>query len=404
MQLTKNKELEEKNLDFSLPSHIKEEVNNKWFYLYEWISPKDVKMSIERDFLKLLNIIWLPLAIVITLLGVIFLDSVFIFLFYWQFIFVVFIILLIYLLFSSIRKSYLFSKNAFLVLTDKYLLLNWKISNVENTKEILWKDIVKISKVFEENLFSESRIDKSKNELYKKVLSKLYSWYERIFKIMLKWNNKNMVWFGLLAWIFYTFYAILMCVIYFIWISFVWIVWIFITWINELILYKLWHEFTIINSLFLEIWRSSDNIKNEKDNLLNNLENAKKNEWKDWLLTNINDWITKINSSANNAINDSIMLKEKLFKSKHREIFNYWIYNNWIKKQVLEPLKEIYNLVKTNLDILVQTTDTVGKQILQTSDDSYKWVLNAQKVRLEMRIEELKKHLELINVYITKIS
>jgi hypothetical protein len=29
MQLIKNKELEEKNLDFSLPSNIKEEVNNK---------------------------------------------------------------------------------------------------------------------------------------------------------------------------------------------------------------------------------------------------------------------------------------------------------------------------------------------------------------------------------------
>jgi len=404
MQLTKNKELEEKNLDFSLPSHIKEEVNNKWFYLYEWISPKDVKMSIERDFLNLLNVLWIPLAIIIIVFGIVFLDSTFIFLFYLKFVFVVFLILLSFLFFSSLRKSYLFSKNAFLVLTDKYLLLNWKVSQIDKVNEELWKDINMISKVFEENIFSVSRMDKSKNELYKKVLSKLYKWYERIFKIMLKWNSKNMVWFGLLAWIFYTFYAILMCVIYFIWISFVWIVWIFITWINELILYKLWHEFTVINSLFLEIWRSSDSIKMEKDNLLNNLENAKKNDWKDWLLTNINDWITNINNSANVAINDSTILKEKLEKSKHKEMFNFWIYNNWIKKQVLEPLNEIYNLVKTNLDILVQTKDTVGKQILQTSDESYKWVLNAQKVRLEMRIEELKKHLDLIKVYITKIS
>lgn len=404
MQLIKNKELEEKNLDFSLPSNIKEEVNNKWFYLYEWISPKDVKMSIERDFLELLNIIWLPLSIIITILGVIFLDSVFIFLFYWQFIFVVFLILLIYLLFSSIIKSYLFSKNAFLVLTDKYLLLNWKIAKIENLKELFWKDIIKISKVFEEDLFSESRIDKSKSELYKKVLLKLYSWYVRIIKFMLKWNSKSILWFGLLAWVFYTFYAILMGVIYFIWISFVCFVWMIITWINEFILYNLWHEFTVINSLFLEIWTSSDNIKKEKDNLLNNLESAKKNDWKDWLLTNINDWITKINSSANVAIDDSIILKEKLEKSKYNEIFNFGIYNNWIKKQILEPLNEIEYLLNKNMELLVNTKISIEKQILETKEKSFIWVLTAQKFRLEDRVKDLKKYIDLIKVYISKIS
>ena len=48
---------EEIKQDFTLPSSIKTIVDSKGFHLYEWISPKDVKMSIERDFLKILNFI-----------------------------------------------------------------------------------------------------------------------------------------------------------------------------------------------------------------------------------------------------------------------------------------------------------------------------------------------------------
>jgi len=135
-----------------------------------------------------------------------------------------------------------------------------------------------------------------------------------------------------------------------------------------------------------------------------NLEKAKNNEWKDALLTNINEWIGKISNSANNSINDSVELKKMLEKSKYKEMFNFWIYNNWIKKQILEPLNEIYNLLKTNLDILLETKTSIEKQIIETKQDAYKWVLTTQKTRIEMRIEELIKYMEMIKVYISKIG
>ncbi len=213
-----------------------------------------------------------------------------------------------------------------------------------------------------------------------------------------------MVWFGLLVMIFYTIYGIIMAGVYFLWISVVWIFGIFLVWVNEFILYKLGHEFTVLNSLFIQIWASSDIINHEKNSLLVNLEKAKNNEWKDALLTNINDWISRISNSANNAINDSVELKIMLEKSKYKEMFNFWIYNNWIKKQILEPLNEIYILLKTNFDILKQTKTSIEKQIIETKEDAYKWVLTAQKSRLEMRIDELSKYMEMIQVYITKIS
>ncbi len=402
--ITKVKE-EEKNLNFSLPSHISEEVNNKGFYLYEWISPKDVKLSIERDFLKLLNVIWIPLAIVAIVLWIMFYGDIILMiglflLIVWSFIGVLFL----YLLFSSIRKSILLSKSAFVVLTDSYVLIAWKIVKIDEVWKLYSPQIQKIASVFEEELFSESQIDKTKSKLVKNVMSKFLSWYERITKIMLKWWNNKMVWFGLLVMIFYTIYGIIMAGVYFLWISVVWIFGIFLVWVNEFILYKLGHEFTVLNSLFIQIWASSDIINHEKNSLLVNLEKAKNNEWKDALLTNINDWISRISNSANNAINDSVELKIMLEKSKYKEMFNFWIYNNWIKKQILEPLNEIYILLKTNFDILKQTKTSIEKQIIETKEDAYKWVLTAQKSRLEMRIDELSKYMEMIQVYITKIS
>ena len=62
--LTKTKTIVEKwndletNHSFSIPENIQKDINEKWFYLYNWIWEQDVKQSIERDFLKLIEKLW----------------------------------------------------------------------------------------------------------------------------------------------------------------------------------------------------------------------------------------------------------------------------------------------------------------------------------------------------------
>jgi hypothetical protein len=60
-----------------------------------------------------------------------------------------------------------------------------------------------------------------------------------------------------------------------------------------------------------------------------------------------------------------------LEKSKYNEIFNFGIYNNWIKKQILEPLNEIEYLLNKNMELLVNTKISIEKQILETKEKSF---------------------------------
>lgn len=38
-----------------VPKPIKKDIEERGFHLYKWISPDEVKLSIERDFLSVIN-------------------------------------------------------------------------------------------------------------------------------------------------------------------------------------------------------------------------------------------------------------------------------------------------------------------------------------------------------------
>jgi hypothetical protein len=85
-------------------------------------------------------------------------------------------------------------------------------------------------------------------------------------------------------------------------------------------------------------------------------------------------------------------------------MFNFSIYNSWIKKQIFDPLSEIYNLLEKNLEILTDTNRALEKQISENVDVSIQVALTLQKKRLDLRIEDIKKFMALIKVYMSKIN
>lgn len=395
---------EEIKQDFTLPSSIKTIVDSKWFHLYEWISPKDVKMSIERDFLKILNFIWIPLAIVSVIAWIVLYQNIFLMLstFFWIIFWVSFLILF-YLLFVAIKRSILLTKNAYVVITDSSLSLNWKIVKQSDIQDIKW-DIEYVSKVFEENLFSESRLDVSKGNLFKSISDKLLGWYSWIFRMFWKGSWKNAGQAVILILVLYTIYVGAMTIIYFVGAFTVWIFSTVLTVFNRFILLKTWNEVLTINTLFEEIDEDSLVIESEKNKLLNNLKDAKNNEWMDALLTKINDGIITINKATNNAIETNVKLKSKLKQSRYGEMFNFKLYNSWIRKQILDPLTEIYEILEVNDRLLFDTIDSMEKQILETKEVALQAPLIAQKKRLEMKKEEIERHINMIAKYLYKLK
>ena len=52
-----------------IPEKIQADIEEKGFHLYKWITPEEVKLSIERDFLKTLKYIGIPLGVLAILAG-----------------------------------------------------------------------------------------------------------------------------------------------------------------------------------------------------------------------------------------------------------------------------------------------------------------------------------------------
>ena len=120
-----------------IPEKIQTDIEEKGFHLYKWISPEEVKLSIERDFLKVLKTVGGPLAIVSVLISLpffgflpallgVFFTCVFIGIFF----------IFLYLFFLSLRRTNLLTKSAFVVLTDSSISLGGKIVKLSEISKL----------------------------------------------------------------------------------------------------------------------------------------------------------------------------------------------------------------------------------------------------------------------------
>lgn len=404
-QYTEEKNDLEMNHSFSIPENIQNTVNERWFYLYQWIWEKDVKNSIERDFLKYIKNFWTILAVILIIPSAILFfakNMVLFFSFFFWFLLLINFIFIFFLIILAIKRSSILRKNANVLITDSYISINWKIEKLDNNKINNNNKIQEISELFEEEIFKESNIEKTKKWFLWQVMEEIWSWFWKIVKI---WDSRSRdSWQLVLVLVaLYAFYALSLWLIYFVWIFFIWIFWNILSIINKRILLATGHKITSINKLFEDIDEYSKKIIVEKDNLSIQLKEAMNNDWNDWLLNKINQWLENINKYAENSVNTNVKLKNEINISKYKEMFNFSIYNSWIKKQILTPLEQISELLNKNLDILIENKNSIEKQINETTDISLKWPLVASKTRIEMKIIEIEKHVERISVYIEKL-
>ena len=124
---TREKNSEKNDLEtnhfFSIPENIRKDINNKWFFLYEWIWTQDVKLSIERDFLKSINTFWVPLVLLFIIPGAIsyFIWWTFFLLYSFWFLWIINIVFVIFLILISINRSLILGKNAYILLTTTHI-------------------------------------------------------------------------------------------------------------------------------------------------------------------------------------------------------------------------------------------------------------------------------------------
>lgn len=371
-----------------IPKRIQKDINDRWFHLYRWISPDEVKLSIERDFLWALKFAWIPLAIISLLMWFISWLNIIVF---FLTIFLGVGLIFLHLLLLSIKRSRLLSKSAFVVMTDSSVSLGWKIHKLSDISGMK-KDMNNVENTFEEKLFWESRLSQSKKWLTQDVMEQLFWGYKAIFSMSenkrFMRSDKDAIGWMLVMIALYTAYIAIMACVYFIWVLFLLVLWKLITKANTWYLMKRWASVIKINSLFWEIDVSSDEIKGKKQALKSLLLRARENDWKDGLLLDINAWIESINDSAQDAVMQVLWLKNAITNSRYSDMFRFEIYNNWIKKQIQTPLTDILALLESSRDTLELTRWNIQEQIKNTKKPELKGPLKLQLTRIEMQIQE----------------
>ncbi len=386
-----------------IPKNITKDIQERWFHLYKWISPDEVKLSIERDFLRVLKVWGIPLAIFSVILT--FLSGLNPLIFFAS-IFVGVSIMFLYLLFLSIKRSWLLTKSAFVVMTDSSISLWGKIHKLSDISG-LKKDIDEVSETFEENLFEASRLQKSKKWLTHDVMEQLFWGYKKIFSM---WDNipwyrqsKNQVQFALITITLYTAYIAIMACVYFIGVLGLLIFGKILIWLNTRYLIYKGHSVIKINELFWDLDISSDTIKQQKNQLKNLLNQAYNNDWKDGLLLEINAGITNINNSAQKATLEFMNLKNEITKSQYSDMFRFKVYHTWIKKQISKPLEDILSLLEKNRDILQKSQEDIQEQLQNTKKIELQSVLKLQIKRIKIQLKELEKYIPLLKASISKL-
>lgn len=388
-----NKELNE----IIVPEKIKNEISEKWFYLYRWITSDEIKMSIERDFLKILKYVWPGLAIVSIVLY--FITNSFYF-FLWTILFWI-ILIVSFLLGISVYRSFLLVKNSFVIVSDTSIYVWWKVLDINKLDE-LNSDTKYISKVFEEKLFWTSWLNISKQGFYKEVLDNLFSWFNKIWNKSSSRNLNSSKW-ALLLILLYLVYVIILSISYFLGVLLLWSFTLLLSFINKIILRIAWNKAIIIDDLFFSINKSSLNLLKRKKDIYILLEEAINNDWKEWLLTKINKSLEFINYELDASIENSLKLKDEIENSKYKSMLNFSIYNPWLKKQIKEPLLQIKELLLVSIEWLSKSIKDIDNRLRKVKRKSLIWTLKLQKERLELQVDNTEKNILSLDLYLKKL-
>lgn len=390
----------EKNI-YKIPENIQKEINEKWFFVYNWIDEQEIKTSIQIDFLEKLYYASLPILIIFAAIWFfVQSSSKLLILTIWWLIGFLSIIMIIYLIIISIKITLKAWKISHLIITNKYFSINKKILELQDwNKIILDKETQKIWETFHEELFKNSELKEKKDLVFKSLIKKS----EENFYTILKFTEDIDKRLTALVYIIFAAFWIASFLIYIVWIFFAAILWIFINFaIRKYLIFK-WNKILKINEDFKEIEKFSLNLINEKEILQKNLFEASENEWKDGLLLKINSWIEKVNKNANNSVNKNLELIKELKTSDFDKIFDYNLYNSWLKKQISTPIIWIIELLEKNIKVLDNQIFENEKIVQNTENINNQNQIIFSIERLKSRKNEIEKHIFTMKSYLEKL-
>jgi hypothetical protein len=389
-----------------IQKEIKEQVDERGFYLYNWISPDELRMSVQADYLSIVKWSSIPLMAVTLIAGFIWLA--------WGIpgvilavlgvLTVFYLIVFLVLVLKMLRKSYLYTRGAQVVITDDHYVSLGKVlekSDFRGQKEAFHT----MEQIFREPLFEPSRlreyVEFEKKKLFDQLRDIAIGWGRMVQWLSWSRDAGPIIMVLMIAWLLY---GGMMALVYFLWVFFVAILARVFSWIADKALLTMSNTEHTIQDLFRDITDASIGLKEEKKNSITLLTEAGRNDWADKLSSRLEASFEIIDERAKDATEKSVELSKLLGKSKYQKIFNFQKYGNWMKSQVLEPIEEILDLLEKHKHTLGSTIWDLETQISNTDNPSLKKPLELSKDRIEMRLESFDRMIEMLTWYQEKLT
>ena len=364
-----------------LNHEIKEEIYKKGFSIYNYISLKELLLTVNKDYLWIINILNIPLFIIFIIIIHSFIS------YFIPSIIITYSLIFIYLIGKLSFRTYKFSQITNILYTKKGLIIDNKIFHYEEDKEL--KDLLlNYEKIFDEYLSKPSRISENIKYLRKNIVNN----FKKIFNFISGGERGN----GLpIAFIVLVFYSITTFVLYY---------------IGFILGFFLFFIFSFFINLYFKINKSTElKIKDNMtiiDNKLKKLDeiylllSKQIGTFQDGEISNLSNKIDKnmniFYENINNILTYQDNLKNIIEQSIYKDFIDFEYLAFYIKTQFNKPLNDVIKLMsyyKLKVDNQIDEIENY----LKNSNEK-------EKYQVEQKLINLQTIQKNISIYLNKLK
>lgn len=364
-----------------LNHEIKEEIYKKGFSIYNYISLKELLLTVNKDYLWIINILNIPLFIIFIIIIHSFIS------YFIPSIIITYSLIFIYLIGKLSFRTYKFSQITNILYTKKGLIIDNKIFHYEEDKEL--KDLLlNYEKIFDEYLSKPSRISENIKYLRKNIVNN----FKKIFNFISGGERGN----GLpIAFIVLVFYSITTFVLYY---------------IGFILGFFLFFIFSFFINLYFKINKSTElKIKDNMtiiDNKLKKLDeiylllSKQIGTFQNGEISNLSNKIDKdmniFYENINNILTYQDNLKNIIEQSIYKDFIDFEYLAFYIKTQFNKPLNDVIKLMsdyKSKVDNQINEIENY----LKNSNEK-------ENYQVEQKLINLQTIQKNISIYLNKLK
>ncbi|MFW3437841.1 hypothetical protein [Aliarcobacter butzleri] len=368
-----------------LNQEIKEEIEKKGFSIYNYISFKELLLTVNKDYLAVITALNIPLFIIFIIIGYLTYDTKDLTYFIKGIIFI-YGLIFAYLIINLYFRTYKFSQITNVIYTKKGLIIDNKIFHYE-TDEKLKNLLLNYEKIFDEYLSKPSRLSENINFLRKNIIDKFSQNFDELSKKMDK-NSAELaiilIFYNLTIFIFYYLGIILGFFLFFIFSFFINLYFK----INKSVELKIKDEMTIVD----------DRLKKLDEIYI--LLNKKINTFQDGEISNLSNKIDKdmniFYENINTILSHKDILRNIIEQSIYKDFIDFEYLAFYIKTQFNKPLTDVINLMNDYKSKVDNQIDEI-KNHLKNSNEK-------ENYQIEQKLINLQTIQKNINLYLDKLK